>query len=437
MNPFQEIILLLSEDITSFFYTLLVVGVLYFVVLRRLSIRDILDPLCILIVSSWMANSVPVFMYQNNMFFDESYFLHHCLSEGAFFLGLLLFYTKEKRDIQNKTQLKVTGGFLNSKEKLYFTVSSVLYVICMLLQYYIAGIPLFMQVSRFEIFGGGTGGLAVITSALQFPVAFLALQQIVSEKNRRNFISYFMLICIIVFSFLSDAKSALITSLGFTIYFVDFYNLKRNGNQCDPLLLRIRKGIYFLIPIGMMIPLLYKGGGEGDIDAALSMLAVRLVANGDVYALFYGTNVLNNLVYGNIFYDTLQTLLAMFRIIDYSDLIKGLGLQITAYAADAVQYWGVNLRHNVLGLIYCGMVGGIIYSFGIGALISRTRSYLQIKLFRENKFKYIFGCVLYVKICAMTADVSNAITTFVTFCLVNGLIICVVEWILHPRRVQK
>ncbi len=345
---YEDLISSLLNEIVTIFLATIIINILYIPIYKR-CINGFLDPLLISVVFSSLANSVPFYLYFAGLMRGEL-FLFILFFEGCFWI---VFY-KTHICFKNKNNKKI----IKNESLLVERIGLLSIFIVILLQLYIYklnGIPLFNE-SRFT----ATGGDDTIVNLLQRFISpfdtFLCLYCFYKMDLRKKK-GYFILLIILVFSFLSGSKSFILRLISAYFYYNIFYKGKIPYVKW-----------YFILFIALT-PLftLY-----GKSDDTLSAYLYRLIGNGDIYWNAVYDDAIDHIKIENPIINQTHLLWGPFRhLIGFtpgpSDMAI-VGESIMEYAYSYIS--GVpNSRLPVLGWIYFRW-WGLLFAMFMGWLVA-------------------------------------------------------------------
>jgi hypothetical protein len=412
--------LLLNEHLGLFAGILVVSIVFYTLIFRRFYI-SILDPVLFAVLFSVFGFAVVWFLYFAGSI-EPKYLASYLLTQIAFWLGLFSFKSLKKRQLISPYKPII---FQDQQlfEKVFFLVTSLLYLFGQLLSYQVIGIPLLLG-THIDVYNnsGGWGMLGRILDVVK-PCAIFMLIYFLFKVNTSFFITiykYFFLAVIILFFALSGSKGEFM-SLGFII----FCFLLLNAVSYKKQFLKINKYGVIILGVGVVFALLtivVQPGGIGEGQTTTEVFLFRFVASGDTYFFVYPNNNIEHISHAQPFLALFGDIFSTVRIIPREKQPVVLGVQLFRMFSDLDITAGPNARHNVFGYVYYGFYGSIVFSYLIGLTLSFVRNKLYFSL-RRNILGQIGFVLLYINLAGIETDPPQAVSNLENVLLILPFIL--------------
>lgn len=403
-----EFMLLLYRNWDIMLLSMLIVSLLYILFFKKYFL-SIFDPLLFSFFFSIIGASTMLFLFIINKL-EWKYFLFYLLSQGAFFFGFLLFNPINTKKINRENHKQYSILTI----KYFYLITSILLIAFQLFIYVFKGIPLFME-SRLNVIGGDTlfKFYNRLKDVFNIPVMLLMFYFIFSKEN--NFFkkySFFVLLFAIVSNILNGSKSALMSLV--MIYFVfSIFQLKNNESKSFNILRKHTKKIFIFALLGAIIVVIF----SEETTNPLFFILYRIFIGGDSFFMTFPYGTIENFVSrDNWFINLFASPLSLLGIISPNDVPSPLGFDIMAYHNKANLFKGPNPRHNILGYVYIGYYGGIVFSFIIGLFFSFIRNKLY-KILTPGPIGLVIYGSLFFSVTKLEADFYNALAA-----LINTLI---------------
>lgn len=403
-----EFIFLLYQNWDMMLLSVLIVSLLYILLFKKYFLY-IFDPLLYSIFFSMVGASTMVFLFIINKL-EWQYFLFYLLTQGAFFFGFLLFRPISAKKI-NKEQHKQYNILAI---KYFYLITSILLITFQIFIYAFKGIPLFME-SRLNVIGEDIlfKFYNRLKDVFYIPVILLMFYFIFSRKHTSfKKYSFLVLSFVIVSNILNGAKSALISLV--MIYFIfSIFQLKNNEQKSFNILRKHNKKIFILALLGAVIVVTF----SEETTNPLFFILYRIFIGGDSFFMTFPYGAIENFVSrDNWFINLFASPLSLLGIISPNDVPSPLGFDIMAYHNKINLFKGPNPRHNILGYVYIGYYGSILFSFIIGLFFSFIRNKLYKMLTPGPMGLIIYGSLLF-SVIKIETDFYNALAD-----LINTLI---------------
>lgn len=374
-----------------------ILGLLYF--LFRKHIFSIFDPLLyyVLITEAFCIADV-VFMGYYNLI-QTKYVVQYLLSEGALFLGILLFRVR--------TPMSLTDN--NSRHEYipnyFYRLALILFVGLNVFVYTVGGIPLFAD-NRLEIFrvGGGFGLISRVFDVLIVIIIYYLLE--VHRRRGWRWREWAVLGLIATIQVLSGAKSAALT----LVFIVSLHAFYTGGFGTGELRsIKLLKQLTIAAVGGFLIVAqvqLSEVAISGQSLSLLSQAALRFVNNGDAFVYAYAENLMERLNGSNPIGALFREYLAFFRFAAPEELPTHLGRQLSQSLNGFDATTQTNAKHNIFGYVYFGALGGFFYSFMLGVAIG----FLRYKILGLSRRSWQYGIayiVLNLGVLTAASDFDN------------------------------
>ncbi|MBK0384095.1 oligosaccharide repeat unit polymerase [Pedobacter sp. SD-b] len=401
--------LLLADNIALFLKIFAASLIIYTIIFKRLYI-SVLDPIVFTLLFSVFGFTVVWFLYFTKQILTF-YLISYLLTQIAFFIGLFSFKSLSKTSLLSKTKiikLKNETLFLN----LLFIISSTLYILLCISTYFLVGVPLFMD-SHVDIYSnsGGLGFLGRFIDVLKPTSIFLLIILLFDSLKLNLFTLYkfFFLICIIIFSVLSGSKSEFIK-----IGLIFFCFLILNANKYHSYFNKLRKyeiGLFITAFLIIISVIMVQGNTKDTVSLndSLFSLYFRMVSSGDTYFFAYPNGAIESINGNKPFLMLFGDFFGALRFIPRESLPEPLGITLFNLYLKADYAAGPNPRHNVLGYVYFGFYGSIVFSFCIGFLLSFFRNKLFFTL-RKNISGQLIFVLVYLNLVVLETDTPMALS---------------------------
>lgn len=333
--------LLLIQNIGKYFL-FLIPNILILLFIMRNRIHSILDPLFIVVFFSGFANTIPFFLYDNNMISTEKFWMF-IVSETMFWIGILI--VKPYKVIGFDYNRQYTSPIL---EKRIFYIFFTYVIILKLINISIGGIAI-LQENRFDVYQ--IPMYKYLSKLQDIPTAycFIYCFYIFSKGkgfNRRKILYCCLFFILIAFSFLTGSKSFLLSIVGFFFYYYFFYLGRK-----PPISPK------YLIPVTLSPILVLMVSNSSDTISAFIDLLFRFVQNGDVYWHALCENTIDHIPHNSEWYqrvfsfilsplglntDAARTPIGTL-LIDYlyaQDLVGGANSRVPIFCYYLFQYYG-------------------------------------------------------------------------------------------------
>jgi oligosaccharide repeat unit polymerase len=423
----EAFVIYILDSPWSFFGALLI-SIFFFIILYRKTISSMFDPLALHVLSSMFGLSVVLFLFFESLI-SSYYFTSYLFTQFAFFGGFFLF--RQDTLIGSKApSIKIKNDLLLTES--CFIVFASLSVVLQFFAYVLVGIPLFKE-SRLDAFaaGGGIGLISRFLSVLFLGGLFTAIVTYHKTKKRwlKNSVIFYSLLATLFF-ILSGSRSSFISFFFILFVYKAMENKKTVGEK--------KKNVLLILVIGVVVVLIMSIKTE-DIATASSEFLIRIVGSGDAYWAAYPNDNIEQITPANPILAIFGDIFATYRIVSWENIPKAVGLQLFNMN---YPYWDVNFgsnaRHNVLGYVYFGYFGSIVFSFFLGLFLGFFRSY-GFKKMRNTGVLGMLFCILYFKVASVETDLPYVIaelnSVFLTFLLAIPFVVLV--YLTQKRYEQK
>lgn len=417
INGWYEFLISLMDHYVELFLIVFFVLSLYYIILRN-KINGVFDPLCLSFIFSAFGCSVVVYMYFFDLLINEKYMYVFFATEIAYLIG----YSSLKPINFIKVE---TVHLPNVSLNIYmYRIFSLIFIMLQNLSWILIGNPLQSTGSRLEFYNNGTGIVSIIIGAILPILIWLFLDKIFYYKSNiiEKLYDIFVGMCIFLSLLLAGAKSGFLV----VVYILFFYQIYRGNSRIKS---KVKKLLKYAIVCAILVMFVVLSH-ETELDNVMLLpvrILLRFVAAGDIFTYVYSDNILNLIKTNGFLEDVFSPLLAALRLIDYDEVNKSIGQQIWNFFSEGNR--GPNPRHNVFGVLYFGVIGGIGFSFMVGLIIS----YIRNKLFKPlsgNLALYFIYIKLYINVSSFPAGgFSSAILGIVFFVIINLVIFFPSFWI--------
>ena len=400
-----EFMLLLYKNWDIMFISMIFISSIYILLFRNFFL-SIFDPILFSFFFSMIGGATMLFLF----FIDKlkgDYLLFYILTQGAFFIGILFFRPIKIRSICNKKNTDYNNILTI---KYFYLFASISLIILQSFIYFFKGIPLFME-SRLNIIGDDI--LFKFYNRLKdifyIPVILLMYYFIFSKKYifYKKY-SIIVLLFIIISNILNGSKAALISLV--LIYFVyALFSLKNSDSYSFNILKKHTKKVFLLSLLGAIVVVTL----SEKTDNSLLFILYRIFISGDSYFMTFPYSTIENFVSrDHWFINLFASPLSLLGIIPTDMIPSPLGFDIMEYHNKVNLFKGPNPRHNILGYVYIGYYGSILFSFIIGVLYGFIRNKLFFLLPSNPIGLIIYGSFLF-SIIQIEADFYNALASLI------------------------
>ncbi len=370
----------LFNHLGVFLALVLCVGAGLYLLARR-HIFSFFDPLFyFLVVNETFCIADVLFMHQYGLI-ETRYLVNYLLTEGALLAGILQFSPRLPQATRS------ASGSPSATLSAFFKLGFPAFLLINLVVYALRGIPLFLE-SRTVVFaiGGGFGLLRRVSDVLLIVIIYYLLDLL--RYRRWRLIEWGALTSLLMVQVLSGAKVAVL-NLVFMIALFNYYkgSLKSAGAlRADRLIKRLT-----IAAIAALLLVSQVQSGDQSISGrqvnVLGQVAARLVMNGDAFIYAYPDQGIESFPSRNPLGAMFREYLTFLRVAPPEALPKHLGSQITSHFLNEQSTFQTNEKHNLVGYLYFGFWGSLLYSYLLGTLIGAIRHFLPNNFPRT----WIFG----------------------------------------------
>jgi oligosaccharide repeat unit polymerase len=303
-----------------------------------------------------------------------------------------------------------------------------LYFVITILMLKDSGIPLFSDnptESKTSMFVEGTGWIRRITFLSPFLTICICLSLILSKKKKFFFIIF---IVYVFLSLLGGSKSGLIGIIAIFWYLYQQDNLWSVSILYIKNLIKSKVKYFFIVTLLLFVFIAIKESAIEGVDPFFS-IGFRLMEFGDVM-LYYGhQEVRDFFVHLNFIDFILYEFNGIFGMLRLAPYYEPLGYQMVK------AYWNTNSLFDdvvlgpntvffVKGHIFFGYIGGIVYSFFIGAFAAYARKRI-IEMKIKNIFTFALAVYFFFQIPNFLREFSQGVSSLFDFVFYLGPIILV------------
>lgn len=412
---------LIFSNMSTYIIILLLVFLVYGLILKK-HIYSLFDPFTIMIFSNVISTSVVIFMKYFNLCSNYQ-FAGYVLTESALLFGLITFKpiklgVSETKEIEFKL---IEKYFDENFYKMFFIIISFSFILLYMIFYYKYGIPLFQRGSRLDNIKNA-GYVSSLSTGIKIFLTVMIIRNFSRyklEKMRFNLFNVMVAISLILTILLSGSRSSIIGIIQFaTLYFI--FSSKKSFNPST--WRRINKVLLILTVVAVVTAMVLTSvrinidyAGQVGKPSLLKYITIRIISFGDVYIYNYlphvkyaGGTIANGLllIFSPIIL-IIKSFLGIFGLHIINNFPQPIGLTMYQVVNKTLIIGGPNSRHNVFGIFYFGMFGGVVLSYIIGLTISLCRNHL----FRKLKYTYsnllLYTTLSYITI-NMISDISLA-----------------------------
>lgn len=402
-----EFMFLLYQNWDIMLLSMLIVSLLYILLLKKYFL-SIFDPLLFTFFFSTIGASTILFLFIIDKL-EWKYFLFYLLTQGAFLFGFSLFRPIDTKKINKEHNEQYSILAI----KYFYLITSVLLIVFQIFIYVFKGIPLFME-SRLNVIGGDIlfKFYNRLKDVFYIPVILLMFYFIFSKNNSFKKYSFFVLLFAIISNVLNGSKSALMNLV--MIYFVfSIFQLKSSKSKSFDILNKHTKKIFIFALLGAVIVVIF----SEETTNPFFFILYRIFIGGDSFFMTFPYAAIENFVVrDNWFVNLFASPLSLLGIISPNDVPSPLGFDIMTYHNKVNLFKGPNPRHNILGYVYIGYYGAILFSFIIGLFFSFIRNKLY-KMLTPGPIGLVIYGSFFFSVTKLEADFYNALAA-----LINTLI---------------
>lgn len=354
-----EFLIILNRGFANYFFAFIFTLIIMLWVLKY-NYKSILDPLFTALIFALFANTIPVYLYVEDLISTEN-LIYFLISE-------FLFWGFFSINLNKREKLRYNVKFIYDKKCLHliYKIFILLILSFFIIQIYTIGFAIFKE-DRLSLFAdsGGLGIIShlqpVINAYLIFYSYYLIDQSIKSRK--KILIPYLVLLFIATNQILSGARSSVLIFLYLYFFYIWFYKKNKPSKK-------ITKWICIFAVAGGLYIFSFNPMGNGFQGSLLSLL-FRVIASGDIYWNVYPNETYTQIHPAPWLIDLLSNVLYPLRILDYGDSIPPIGTQ-AVYINNPEKYGavlGANSRPTIWGYIMFGWPG-ILFSVIWGWILS-------------------------------------------------------------------
>lgn len=424
---YYEFTILLHDKVNLYIISIICSAIFYFFLYRN-KIRSLLDPFLMAILASCIGLSVIIFLKLTENI-STFFFYQYIFSQIAFLLGFFCNkYQIRDFSIQPYSTAILQPHKYNISKRYYyfFIATSSIYILLKLYTYKVVGIPLFLEYRLAAVgVGGGFGLINRIVNTFSIMTIYWALFFIQTDykKSAKIVLSFYIL-----FIILSGSKGSFLTL--FQSIFV-FLFINKDLFQRQLKIYNSKAKLFFLIAFIAAIGVLFIS--KNNLEEAIQALVFRIVSYGDTYYLAYPNNVISRLTSSDWWVALTGDLLRTIRLIPEEKALPGMGFEIMEIANHATNVLaGPNPRHNIFGYVHFGYLGGIIYSFSCGFIMSYIyKKFYSNSIHYLSQFRRMFLFIFYIAGTSIETDPQSFVSIF------NNLIIIFLPYYLIENLFSK
>lgn len=426
-------------DLSTYFIALGVTAFIYIFAYRPY-IRNVFDPLFMVVAQFIFAASVVAFLYIDNTIADDALFYSFLTIEASFFMGFALSYGKRNSIACVVSIINRFPVFDLPKLNIYYFYG-ILFVLEKLITYASFGLPIFSQGTHAAFYQGYGKILQGIELAILPVILFLLLERYLSPSIQRELLGKIYdigLTLFILFALLTTGAKSSLFIVMFSLFFYILYVKKTYcAADADVVLRRVKLwyiGIFSLVIGGAFFTLFLEEASDAETIGLI--LTTRLVASGDVFAYFFQSPPGQYVGLGN---GIIGILLELF-----GSIFDKLGLMAGAnHSVIEELYWqflhifpgsgqGPNIRYDLFGLIFFDYVGAVIYAFCLGTLSGVARSIVMERA-NVNAFVFVLSTQLYYYSLLFTIDLVLSFNYLWKVWLFNLILFFISWWMFRKR----
>lgn len=403
-----EFSLLLAEQYDIFILLLFLNASITFMVIRKY-IHTLYDPLFLIIVFSVFANTVPLFLYHNDVL-SYSKLFYFILSESFFWIGFVLM-GKHKISLFDSARRSKMGP--NDLFKL-FKYSLCCIVVLQVVSYMIGGIPI-LQESRFS--SRQIPLVAVMGRIMYFPKIYVWVYSFylifrTFKLVKTRLMGMGAIVLLILFSFFGGSKAFIMDAV--LAYFIYSYFFLRKKPSISKKML----SIILLSPL-LVIFVYY---GISNWFGAFSFFMFRFVAAGDGYWQGFAYDVIDSIDNTAHWYERVFSfILGPLHLISQNAKIPIGTLILNQVDPGTIGLLeGPNSRVSIFSYACFGYLG-FIFSFIIGVLTSMIAYHKIFSIPRGIVGATLIG-MIYTTAITMMTDVVMCLSGIIDICFAVFLI---------------
>lgn len=362
----------------TYVFMLLVTICIYYLVLRK-RVYSIFDPLFIIAIFAILAAADVFFLAWRDLI-ESRYLIQFAATETAFLAGLCFFRPfpacgKVLRD----PDLKNDSRFLSA----LYVLSSGIFVVTQLGTYAAHGIPLFYA-SRLQYYGegGGLGALSRVLDITWFFSCYLLIYRFCYKVKIQGWpilVDVFVALALLMAPLLSGSKSGLMLVIYCLFYFRFLHRGALSKTGADLVLTKVLKYGCIGAAVAAVLVVAVQLASAGPVAWAYSLYQ-RIVSSGDTFFMAYPNRIIDSLPNKNGILAIFESIAIMFRLVSPDNVPENLGYRLFRAVYGGGDFVGPNPRHNIFGVVYFGLVGGIVYSLLLGLILGYIRNRLAGKI---------------------------------------------------------
>ena len=404
-----DFFLLLYGNLWLYFLSLVISFFSFFVFYKRYFI-SIWDPILVSLVFSAFACATPIFLFMLGKI-SWFYFLVFLSTQLAFLVGLLVCKPLNPR-VENSTIYKLEHEQLAFK--IFFILVFFIHLILQLYIYKENGIPVFMF-SKLEIYGAADilqFENRIVTILYPF-LSFCAVYFLFTKKSFGFRIFTWIAIIWVIINGILSASRGFFLIIGESIFILlIFYDTLETKFTFIKFRMLERKMILWSIVFALLVIMVQFSDGSNPFY----VLAYRLAASGDSYYMSLPNGVIDQMDHGHGLISIFSSPLKMFGLIKDSQMPESIGYQLVHYYTPGLDFTGPNSRHTLIGYLYLGLGGAIVFSFTLGFVASFVRNMLYY-VCRKNKLTVLLYLGLLIFVSKFEMDYFTAQSYFINFLL--------------------
>ena len=354
-------------------------GLLY--LLFRRHIFSVFDPLFALIIINEGFCIADVLFLHNQGLISTYYLQSYLLTEGALFLGILQFRpTVQRRETCEPYEVpRSLLALYRMALPLYLLLNGIVYAT--------RGIPLLMD-SRTTVFqvGGGFGLIRRASDVLMVVILYALFA--ILPRRKWALKEWAALLAVALIQVLSGAKVAVLY-LVFTASLFNYY-IGPSGAPAAAMLNRLLRRLTSLGLVALLVIAQATSNMDeiaGRQTNLFGLVAARLVMCGDALIYTYPEGKIETFPRANPVGALTREYLSFFRLARPEDLPRHLGSQITTQLLNPDSPYQTNEKHNLVGYLYFGFWGGVLFCYLLGTVIG----YLRFGLIRRFPAVWTIG----------------------------------------------
>ena len=373
--PNQMLLSILSseDELYKAVGILLSLYIVYFLIYSRY-LLSIIDPLIMAVFFSASAAFFPTYMYLNNMLYTDTYFFQFMLSEIFLFFGIVV-------ATHNRIVLRfIPQGIIPTSKniKVFFYICLLIYIFFLVI-FFISSVNIPLAVylsgegSRLDANRGNIISYisAIIYNGMVLPATIMLF--VLYMMNKGKTISrvqlFFCFFVLIIGSVISGSKSFLINFVFYIFFALQYDAISKDDKKIK----KVRMYSVCIIVLSFLcvfIMYIFTNGSE----LALFGFLYRIFSSGNIFYL-YAYDFFQWIDIEEYFLKWFfNGVLTNLKIIPWSDAVLNIGYQAELLYHPDSALGGPNSRHNIVGYLYFGLYGSMIFSCIIGYVIGILRN---------------------------------------------------------------